>query len=278
MKIGRRTFLGSALGAAGGYALGQVVPFQHPTPPPPPDADLDADLGLRYHEWSKPGRSSEFGPLPDWGTQPARYKTYPQAPRVSLPKADGYTQMSLEAAITARRSVRGYGEMSLSPADLGHLLSAAQGITEPRGELRAAPSAGALYPIEVYPVVHRVADLEPGVYHYAVEVHELELLEQGDLRASLSSAALGQGFLGQANVCFVLSAIFQRIRWKYRERTYRYVLLEAGHIAQNLCLAATAMGMGSCPVGAFFDDDLNALVGLDGRDEAALYIVAVGVR
>jgi SagB-type dehydrogenase family enzyme len=82
--------------------------------------------------------------------------------------------------------------------------------------------------------------------------------------------------LGEANVCFVLSAIFQRTRWKYRERTYRYVLLEAGHIAQNLCLAATAMGLGACPVGAFFDDDLNALLELDGRDEAALYIVAVG--
>lgn len=275
MTIGRRTFLGSALGVAGGYALGQVVPLQRPASQPPSDAP-EADLGLRYHEWSKPGRTREFGPLPDWGTQPARYKRYPQAPRVNLLTTDERAEMSLEEAVRARRSVRSYAETPLTLADLGRLLSAAQGITEPRGELRAAPSAGALYPIEVYPVAHRVADLESGVYHYAVATHELELLEQGDLRASLSNAGLGQGFLGQANVCFVLTAIFQRTRWKYRERTYRYVLLEAGHIAQNLCLAATAMGLGSCPVGAFLDDDLNALIGLDGRDEAALYIVAAG--
>jgi SagB-type dehydrogenase family enzyme len=89
-------------------------------------------------------------------------------------------------------------------------------------------------------------------------------------------AGLGQGFLGQANVCFILSAIFQRTRWRYRERTYRYVLLEAGHIGQNLYLAATSMGLGACAVGAFLDDDLNDLLGLDGREEAVVYLLAVG--
>ena len=87
-------------------------------------------------------------------------------------------------------------------------------------------------------------------------------------------AGLYQGFLGQANVCFVLSALFQRTRWKYRERSYRYVLLEAGHIAQNLYLAAVSMGLGTCAVGAFRDDQLNDLLGLDGVDEAALYMLS----
>jgi SagB-type dehydrogenase family enzyme len=87
---------------------------------------------------------------------------------------------------------------------------------------------------------------------------------------------LGQAFLGQANVCFVLSAVFQRTRWRYRERTCRYVMLEAGHVGQNLYLAATAMGLGACAVGAFLDDDLNDMLGLDGAAEAVLYVISVG--
>lgn len=87
---------------------------------------------------------------------------------------------------------------------------------------------------------------------------------------------MGQAFLGQANVCFVLSAIFQRTRWKYRERAYRSVMLEAGHIGQNLCLAAASMGLGACPVGAFLDEALNDLLGVNGEEEA-LYIISVGM-
>ena len=106
--------------------------------------------------------------------------------------------------------------------------------------------------------------------------HVLELLQRGDFRAAVMQAGLWQDFLGQANVCFVLSAIFQRTRWRYRERTYRYVLLEAGHVGQNLYLAATSMGLGACAVGAFLDDQLNELLELDGEQEAALYVISVG--
>ncbi len=156
------------------------------------------------------------------------------------------------------------------------MLYAAQGITERRGALRAAPSAGALFPIEVYPVVHNVQDLEAGIYHYSVPGHTLEMLRPGDFRLAIMQAGIWQDFLGQANVCFVLSAIFQRTRWKYQERTYRYILMEAGHIGQNLYLAATSMGLGCCAVGAFLDRELNDLLGLDGESEASLYILAVG--
>ena len=106
--------------------------------------------------------------------------------------------------------------------------------------------------------------------------HGLELLQQGDFRTAVTQAGLGQDFLGRANVCFVLSAMFQRTRWKYRERAYRYVLLEAGHVGQNLYLAATSMGLGACAVGAFFDDKFNDLLGLDGKEEAVLYVISVG--
>ena len=111
---------------------------------------------------------------------------------------------------------------------------------------------------------------------YFVANHALEQLQSGDLRVAMVTAGIGQEMLGRAQVCFILSAIFQRTRWKYRERTYRYVLLETGHIGQNLYLAATSMGLGACAVGAFLDDNLNELLGIDGEEEAALYIITVG--
>jgi len=268
----RRGFLISALAAAGGFTLGRLLPRRRPAELP----DEAADVGALYHQWSKPGYSHALGALLDWGGQPERYKTYADAERIPLPDPHDYRGLSFEEAVEARRSVRDYAAELLSLEELSRLLHAAQGITESRWGFRAAPSAGALYPIELYPVVHDVAGLEPGIYHYAVQEHGLESLRQGDFRAAVTQAGLGQGFLGQANVCFVLSAIFQRTRWRYRERTYRYVLLEAGHIGQNIYLAATSMGLGACAVGAFLDDDLNDLLELDGREEAVVYLLAVG--
>jgi SagB-type dehydrogenase family enzyme len=162
--------------------------------------------------------------------------------------------------------------------ELSQLLYYTGGITgEHWGhKLRAAPSAGALYPIEIYVVVHRVEDLQPGLYHYAVKDHALELLRSRDLRGEIVRCGLMQGFLGQANVVLVFTAILQRLRWKYRERAYRYALLEAGHLGQNVYLVATSMGVGACAVGAFEDDDLNAILGVDGKEEAAIYMLAVG--
>jgi len=272
--LGRRGFLLSALAAAAGFILGRLIPGRRL-------AELPyeaADVGELYHQWSKPGpfTGQALGTVLDWGGQPEHYKTYADAERTSLPDPHGYQGLSLEEAIETRRSVRDYSDEPLSREELSRLLHAAQGITEGRWGLRAAPSAGALYPIEVYAVVHDVAGLEPGVYHYNVQEHGLELLKAGNFRTTMVRAGLGQAFLGQAGACFVLSAIFQRTRWKYRERAYRYVLLEAGHIGQNLYLAATSMGLGACAVGAFLDDDLNDLLGLDGKEEAVLYVITVG--
>jgi SagB-type dehydrogenase family enzyme len=219
---------------------------------------------------------SALGAALDWGGRPEGHKTYTDAKRIALPDPRGYAGLTLEEAVEARRSVRDYAAGPHSSEELSRLLHAAQGITERRWGFRAAPSAGALYPIELYPVVHDVAGLPPGIYHYAVQEHGLELLQPGDFCAAVMQAGLWQDFLGTAGVCFVLSAIFQRTRWRYRERTYRYVLLEAGHVGQNLYLAATAMGLGACAVGAFLDDALNELLGLDGEQEAALYVLSVG--
>jgi SagB-type dehydrogenase family enzyme len=275
--LGRRGFLASALAAAGGFILGRLLPGRQPAELLLSE-EITADVGELYHQWSKPGSLTRqaLGAVLDWGGQPERYKTYAGAECIPLPDPHGYRGLSLEEAVETRRSVRDFSGEPLSAEELSRLLHAAQGITEGRWGFRAAPSAGALYPIELYAVVHDVAGLEPGVYHYAVQEHGLELLRQGDFRAAMVRAGVGQAFLGQAGVCFVLSAIFQRVRWRYRERAYRYVLLEAGHIGQNLYLAATSMGLGACAVGAFLDDDLNDLLGVDGEEEAVLYVITVG--
>jgi SagB-type dehydrogenase family enzyme len=264
----RRGILVSSLVAAGSFVLGWLIPGPKQTKP---SSEAD-DIGMRYHHWSAQGRSA----IRNWGLQPERYKIYPDAERIALCDPRGHEGLSLEDALEARRSRHNYTGDPLSPEELSRLLHAAQGITEPVPGLRTAPSAGALYPIEVYAAVHNVTGLEPGLYHYAVQGHELEMLQKGDFQAAVKEAGLGQDLLAEAAVCFILSAVFQRTRWKYRERTYRYVLLEAGHVGQNLYLAATSMGLGACAVGAFTDEQLNALLGLDGKEEAAVYIVAVG--
>jgi len=111
---------------------------------------------------------------------------------------------------------------------------------------------------------------------YAVKDHALELLRADDLRGEIVRYGLMQEFLGQANLVLVFTAFLQRLRWKYQERTYRYALIEAGHLGQNVYLAATSMGMGACAVGAFLDDNLNTILEVDGRNEAAIYLLSVG--
>lgn len=264
----RRGFLVAALSALGGFLAGWLVPRG--------SEEGTGDLGLRYHEWSKPGVSDLGAMVRDWGSRPEPVKTYPDAPRLSLPEPRLTGEMSVEAAIEARRSRREYTAGALSQEALSQLLHAASGITASSRGFRAAPSAGALYPIETYTVVQDVAGMDPGIYHYAVADHALEQLHRGDVRSHLVVAGLGQEMLRDVQVSLILSAIFQRTRWRYRERAYRYVLMEAGHIGQNIYLAATALGLGACAIGAFIDQELNHLIGLDGQEEAALYLFSVG--
>lgn len=164
----------------------------------------------------------------------------------------------------------------MSLLELSRLLYYAAGITEPRYGLRAAPSAGALYPIEIYPVINSVDGLARGGYHYSPQDHSLELIKEGDLRLQAVQVALDQEIVGNANVALFMTAVFQRSQWKYGQRAHRYILLEAGHIGQNIYLAATSMGLGACAVGAFFDDEINRMLGIDGTREAVVYLIIVG--
>lgn len=196
--------------------------------------------------------------------------------RLDPPQTSGGGQ--IWEIIKNRRSVRSFAGRPVSKAELSNLLWAAQGITARRRNFgfRAAPSAGALYPMETYLVVNRAQGLEPGIYHYEIESHSLALLKNGDFSEAVTRAALNQETVGAADIVFIWSAVFERSKRRYKERAYRYIYIEAGHIAQNLALAAAALSLGSCPVGAFIDDEMNNLLGLDGSDESVIYTTALG--
>ena len=190
----------------------------------------------------------------------------------------GLLVSGLITALTGLISDRTYAPTPMSLDELSRPLYLTGGITSGLhgNARRAAPSSGALYPIELYPVIHNVEGVAPGVYHYDVRNHALEQLRQGDLRGHVVEQGIAQEFLGQCGVVLFVTMILQRMRPKYQDRSYRYGLLEAGHVGENAYLAATSMGLGACAVGAFMDDAINAMLGVDGVEEAAVYMLAAG--
>ncbi len=210
--------------------------------------------------------------------KPKTYKHYPKAPKYKLEVPQREGGMPLWEAINLRHSMRNFKDQPLKKNIFSQLLWATQGIThESMGfEFRAAPSAGALYPVETYLALHNVDEFESGIYHYGVQNHELEQLKKGDFREAAARAALDQDMAYSASVVFIWTAVFQRSKWKYDQRAYRYVYLDAGHIAQNLALAAVSLGLGTCQIGALYDEEVNALVGIDGEEESVVYMSAVG--
>ena len=245
---------------------------------------MNADDGIaeRYLRETRHSRSHLVGGRMDWSRQPAWFKTYPEAPHVALPEPaagpPGEAGAALFDALRRRRSVRAYAPPPLELEELSALLWAAAGVTalDHGFAFRTAPSAGGLFPIEHYVAAHAVSGLDPGVYHYAVLERALELVRQGDVRLPLARAALDQRIAADAAAVFVWTAVVERSRWKYGQRFVRYVLLDAGHIAQNVALAAVAMGLGSCQIAAFYDDEANDLLGLDGENESVVYMTVVG--
>jgi SagB-type dehydrogenase family enzyme len=214
----------------------------------------------------------------DWSRRPAPYKRYTDVPTITLPPPTCDQSQPYWEVVEKRRSLRDFSDDPLSTLELAHLLWFSQGITrEVQGfGLRTAPSAGALYPVETYLVIHNVSEIEAGVYHYAVESHELKELRRGDFRIPVARAALDQEIAYRAPVVFIWTAIFERSIWKYKQRAYRYVYLDAGHIAQNVALSAVALSLGSCQIAAIYDEEANELIGVDGRNESTLYMTVVG--
>lgn len=189
---------------------------------------------------------------------------------IALPTPQRQGAMSLEETLTKRRSVREYADEELSLAEIGQLLWAAQGITSPTGQ-RTAPSAGALYPLEVY-VVKR-----DGVFRYDPANHQLRAHARGDLRQPLFVACLEQESVKVAPVDFVIVAVYERLAVRYADRSPRYAHIEAGHAAQNILLQAVALKLGAVPIGAFYDDQVKHVLALPA-DQQPLYVIPVGRR
>ena len=196
--------------------------------------------------------------------------------RITLPEPRYDSNVSIEEALLNRRSIREYAGEPLMLQEVSQLLWAAQGITDSRG-FRTAPSAGALYPLEVYVVVGDVESLTEGVYRYKPQEHELIKVLDGDKRVELAKAALGQAWVKEAAADIVITAVYERTTVKYGDRGIRYVHMEAGHAAQNLCLQATAMDLGTVTVGAFYDEQVKEVLSLP-KDEQPLYIIPVGKK
>ena len=235
-------------------------------------------VGDDFHSSTKYERGKLPGHRLDWSTKPSVYKKYPESEKIDLPSPVEQGGLGLWEVIRARRSVRAYTQDPMSLKDLSQILWATQGITASIGDhrLRAAPSAGALYPIETYLVINNVENIAKGVYHYSIKSHLLEELKLGDFRRKITHAALEQRMCLEATVVFIWTAIFFRTKWKYNQRAYRYIYLDAGHIAQNLALSATSIGLGSCQIGALYDDELNQIINVDGTQESAIYMSIVG--
>lgn len=193
---------------------------------------------------------------------------------VDLPSPKMGSDTSIEKALLQRRSIRNYSEQEVTIDELAQLLWAAQGVTDQRG-LRTAPSAGALYPLEVAVVAGNVRELSPGIYRYQPTGHTLIQTIGGDHRSALSKAGLSQGAIRRAPVVLVFSGVYERTTRKYGDRGVRYVHMEAGHAAQNVCLQAVSLGLGAVVIGAFDDAEVKKVMRLND-DEAPLYILPVG--
>jgi SagB-type dehydrogenase family enzyme len=235
-------------------------------------------LAFSYLQGTKYSR--EGIPRDDLGSMPSpeRYKSYRDAKRVELPQPDFSKPADLWQALARRRSERNTTQDPLSPEELAKVLWAAQGVTARAGMylLRTAPSAGALYPFETYVYVDRVEGVSQGIYHFDVAEFTLATLEEGNFNQEITAASLGQPVIRKAAVVLIWTAMMLRCMAKYRERAVRYIAMDLGHVCQNVQLAATALGLGSCPIGAFYDDEFNKLLGVDGEEETVIYMVTVG--
>ena len=193
---------------------------------------------------------------------------------VKLPEPRYLSTTSVEKALLKRRSTRHYKDEPLTLSELSQLLWAAQGITDPRG-FRTAPSAGALYPLELYVVAGNVVELPAGIYRYKPHEHELVRITEGDKRGELSPAALSQPSVKSGAAVIVFAAVYERTTVKYGQRGMRYVHIEVGHAAQNIYLQAVSLNLGTVVIGAFYDNEVKRVLHMSDNEQPLL-IMPVG--
>jgi SagB-type dehydrogenase family enzyme len=211
------------------------------------------------------------------------FKTYKGVKTIPLPHKFPRNPLSFDDVILKRRSIRQFSGALLKLEEVARLLHFGNGITgkltklgQINQPLRAAPSGGALYPVEVYFIALHAESLEEGIYHYNVKENLLEFIYPGDVRSQLIRSTYYETIFDRASGVIVLTAIFERTTFKYGERGYRFILFEAGHIAQNILLTATSLNLGAVTIGGFIDEEINQMLDIDGVDEAALYLLVIG--
>ncbi len=200
---------------------------------------------------------------------PSKPQTVLQLPP---PRLDGVA--SLEKALHLRRSIRRFSTEPLKLSDIAQILWAAQGVTAPNGR-RTSPSAGALYPLEIYLISGQLPEMDAGIYRYHPDGHILARLFPGDLRKKLAQAGLHQNAIAKAPATIAIFAVYDRTTIKYGDRGIRYVHMEAGHTAQNICLQAVALGLGSVAIGAFHDEEVQRVIGTEPNQQP-LYLIPIG--
>jgi SagB-type dehydrogenase family enzyme len=269
--------------SAQGISLAGLSSLAYGEDRPPLDDPAEA-----YHEASKTYPSFASRQMPGvailerdkelQGLAARSARRHAHRPTIALPDT-GIPEASLRTVLTRRRSSREFRTAPVPLAQLGSLLRAAYGVTAAEEwAVRAAPSGGALYPLELYPLALQGGDLPVGVYHYDPFGHALEALRSTSAADELRQALVQPELAQDAALFVAVTAIFWRARFKYGLRGYRFALLEAGHVVQNLLLAASALGLGAVPVGGYYDCRLDDLLGCDGVHEATVYGVIVGVR
>jgi SagB-type dehydrogenase family enzyme len=211
----------------------------------------------------------------------AYYKSYSRLPKIAL-EMEAPPQSDFFDVVSKRRSRRKFASAAISKSDLSALLISSCGISPQKGgggNFRAYPSAGARFPIEIYPIVFRSSEnLKSGLYHYSLREHALDVLWDREFTDEDIDELFTYPWVKRAAVAFVMTAVFWRTNNKYGERGHRYILLEAGHIGQNIYLTAEALGLACCALGGTRDKALEQLLDIDGVTESVVYAVAAGKR
>jgi len=238
-----------------------------------------------FHENSKIGRHTQNPPLSDVRDQLEHLHPsllYEGYPRIDLPSSSVIPDISLFRVMESRISIRSFTYSTLSLKDLAVILHYSYGVTRacdethlPRG-FRMVPSGGGLYPLEIYLHTAQLENTQPGLFHYNPEHNSLRQVRAGNATQEISQAMVQPEIGLKASVLIFITAFFERSTFKYQDRGYRFILIEAGHVAQNLNLVSNALGYGSVNIGGFFDREIDDLLGLDGVTHSTMYMIAIG--
>ena len=253
--------------------------------------DSETPLWELFHENSKTNHYERHPTFTLWPSDAAvvqmmkqlyRVKPYDDFPKFPLPSQFPPSKYTFEDIVQQRESARGFGPDDIPLDWLAKVLFMSYGITRsnegtifPR-PFRAVPSGGALYPLEIYLYPFRVDGLEQGLYHYNSEAHLLNLLRSTDDKSRLLSAFVQPELVRNAAVLILITAIFSRTLFKYGDRGYRFVMIEAGHLAQNAILTAGGLGLNIAPVGGYMDREIDSYLGVDGLNESTIYALVLG--